>query len=332
MSENKKVLEECRRTYKEILLCHSLARYNKKFCYIKHFRDLDLSLFQENTDEYIIEAQEQGLETADEKLIILCKGEHWTWEEEDEIKKLTNEVNNLKKTKSKLFIQAQVKKIEKEIKKEAQKLAEISFRRADVMGITAEKFAEKKSNETLIFYSLFSDRELKEPFFSKEEYDELHQGEVYKLMDLYNESCQKFAYDKLQLIAASSFFMSSYGLCGDNPFTFFGKAVVEMSVYQTNLFFLGKHYKTILSQGKSPPEEYMDDPEKMVSWYDGILNAGNLESKASNTEGRSFVGASRDEMESSMSDSAGAINLNKEVVKRGGEMTFDEILKLHGHK
>ena len=42
---------------------------------------------------------------------------------------------------------------EKEIKKEAEKLAEISFRRADVMGITAEKFAEKKSNETLIFYN-----------------------------------------------------------------------------------------------------------------------------------------------------------------------------------
>jgi hypothetical protein len=37
-------------------------------------------------------------------------------------------------------------------------------------------------------------------------------------------------------------------------------------------------------------------------------------------------------MESSMSDSADAINLNKEVAKRGGEMTFDEILKLHGHK
>ena len=331
MSENKKVLDDCRRAYKEILLSHSLARYNKKFCYIKHFRDLDLSLFQENTDEYKIEAQEKGLETEEEKLAILCKGEHWTWEEEDEIKRLKTEIDSLKKTKSKLFIQIQVKEIEKKIKQEAQKLAEISLRRTDVIGVTAEKFAEKKSNETLIFYSLFSDRDLKDPFFSKEEYDELHQQEIYKLMDLYNESSLKFSYDKLQLIAACSFFMSSYGLCGDNPYTFFGKPVVNMSVYQTNLFSLGKHYKTILSQGKSPPEEYMDDPEKMVSWYDGILNADKLESKAKNTEGRSFVGASRGEMESSMSDAKEAINLNKEVSKRGGEMTFDEILKLHGH-
>ncbi len=129
MSENKKVLDDCRRTYKEILLSHSLARYNKKFCYIKHFRDLDLSLFQENTDEYIIEAQEQGLETEDEKLVILCKGEHWTWEEEDRIKELKDEVNNLNKTKSKLFIQSQIKEIEKKIKREAKKLAEISIRR-----------------------------------------------------------------------------------------------------------------------------------------------------------------------------------------------------------
>ena len=332
MSENKKVLDDCRRAYKEILLSHSLARYNKKFCYVKHFKDLDLSLFQENTDEYIIEAQEQGLETEEEKLIILCKGEHWTWEEEDEIKRLKDEVNDLNKTKSKLFIQSQIKEIEKKIKREAKKLAEISLRRAEVLGVTAEKFAEKKSNETLIFYSLFADRDLKESFFSKEEYDELHQGEIYKLMDIYNESSLKFSYDKLQLIAASSFFMSSYGLCADNPYTFFGKPVVEMSVYQTNLFSLGKHYKTILSQGKNPPEEYMNDPEKMVSWYDGIMNADKLEGKASNTEGRSFVGASRDEMESSMSDSSDAINLNKEVVKRGGEMSFDEILKLHGHK
>ena len=96
MSENKKVLDDCRRTYKEILLCHSFVRYNKKFCYIKHFRDLDLSLFQENTDEYIIEAQEQGLETESEKLVILCKGEHWSWENEDEIKNKQDVVVNVK--------------------------------------------------------------------------------------------------------------------------------------------------------------------------------------------------------------------------------------------
>ena len=331
MSENKKVLDGCRRTYKEILLSHSLARYNKKFCYIKHFRDLDLSLFQENTDEYIIEAQEQGLETEDEKLVILCKGEHWTWEEEDEIKRLKDEVNSLRKTKSKLFIQVQVKEIEKKIKEEAQKLAKISFRTADALGITAEKFAEKKSNENLIFYSLFSDRDLKKPFFSKEEYDEIHQREIYKLMDLYNESCLRFSYDKLQLVAACSFFMSSYGLCGDNPYTFFGKSVIDMSVYQTNLFSLGKHYKAILAQGKSPPDEYINDPQKMASWYDGVMNADKLEGKSDKKEGRSFVGASRGEMDSSMSDTLGAINLNKEVAKKGGEMTFDEILKLHGH-
>ena len=331
MNKDNKVLENCRKTYKEILLCHSLARYNKKFCYIKHFKDIDLSLFQENTDEYIMEAQEQGLETEKEKLTLLCKEGHWTWEEEDEIKKLKGQVDNLKRTRSKLFIQAQVKKIEKEIKAKEDKLAEVTSRRIEIVGITAEKFAEKKSNETLIFYSLFADRDLKEPFFSKEEYDEIHQGEIYKLMDLYNESCLRFSYDKLQLVAACSFFMSSYGLCGDNPLTFFGKAVIEMSVYQTNLFSLGKHYKAILSQGKSPPEEYMDDPEKMASWYDGVMNADKIEAKSDKKEGRSFVGASRDEMDSSMSDTVGAINLNKEVAKRGGEMTFDEILKLHGH-
>lgn len=332
MSGNKKVLDDCRRAYKEILLCHSLARYNKKFCYIKHFRDLDLSLFQENTDEYIIEAQEKGLETEQEKLILLCNGDHWSWENEDKIKKIKEEIDQLKKTKSKLFIQSQVKEIEKEIEEEAKKLTKISLERTQVVGITAEKLAEKKSNETLIFYSLFADRALKEPFFSKEEYDELHQDQIYVLMDLYNESCQKFAYDKLQLIAACSFFMSSYGLCSDNPFTFFGKAVVDLSVYQTNLFSLGKHYRSILSQGKIPPEEYINDPEKMASWYDGVLNADKLEAKATNTEGRSFVGASKDEIESTMSEAKGSINLNKEVAKKGGEMSFDEILKLHGHK
>jgi hypothetical protein len=332
VSENKKVLDDCRRTYKEILLSHSLARYNKKFCYIKHFRDIDLSLFQENTDEYIIEAQEKGLETEEEKLILLCKGGHWSWENEDKIKKSKEEIDHLRKTKSKLFIQSQIKEIDKEIKEEAKKLTKISLERVQVVGVTAEKLAEKRSNETLIFYSLFADRELEKEFFSKEEYDELHQDEIYKLMEIYNVSCQKFAYDKLQLIAACSFFMSSYGLCADNPYTFFGKPVVNMSVYQTNLFSLGKHYKSILSQGKVPPEEYVNDPEKMVSWYDGVLNADKLESKATNTEGRSFVGASKDEMESTMTEAKGAINLNKEVAKRGGKVTFDEILKLHGHK
>ena len=47
------------------------------------------------------------------------------------------------------------------------------------------------------------------------------------------------------------------------------------------------------------------------------MNADKLEGKSDKKEGRSFVGASRGEMDSSMSDTLGAINLNKEVAKKG---------------
>ena len=59
----------------------------------------------------------------------------------------------------------------------------------------------------------------------------------------------------------------------DDPVKFYGKNVLDLTMYQLNLFSRGKFYKSVLMEGKEPPEKYYsEDAEKglikLVQWYE----------------------------------------------------------------
>ena len=62
-------------------------------------------------------------------------------------------------------------------------------------------------------------------------------------------------------------------MCDDDPVRFYGKNVLELSMYQMNLFSRGKFYKSILVEGKDPPEQYYEEDhpnglEELAKWYE----------------------------------------------------------------
>ena len=88
-----------------------------------------------------------------------------------------------------------------------------------------------------------------------------------------------------------------------------------------------------MSNHKSPPEEYYNSPDKIIEWFE--LQSKTAEAKSSMEDkgeagGKTLIGANKDELKSMESSEEGVVNLNKEIKKHGGEMNFDEILKMHG--
>jgi hypothetical protein len=119
---------------------------------------------------------------------------------------------------------------------------------------------------------LFKDSELKEPYLTQEEFDDLSFQELGELVKIYNESIQAFTEENIKKIAVNSFFLNAFLMCDNDPVKFYGKNVLDLTVYQMTLFSRGKYYKSILTEGSEPPSEYYEDDkhgmDNLVKWYD----------------------------------------------------------------
>ena len=84
--------------------------------------------------------------------------------------------------------------------------------------------------------------------------------------------------------------------------TFFGKPVIGLTYYQVELFGYAKHFKHLMSELKSkPPEEYYDDPDKLIDFVEAGKNAEKMLEKSSKNakehEAMSVVGATAQDLE-----------------------------------
>jgi precorrin-4 methylase len=110
---------------------------------------------------------------------------------------------------------------------------------------------------------------------------------------------------------------------------------MDLTFYQAELFTHGRYFKNILQNSKNtPPDDIMNDPDKIIEWYEASTNAQEAMNKINkdSSGGSSIVGASREEMQKlgAIDDSERGIDLAAEAAKKGGELTMDDLIKLHG--
>ena len=74
-------------------------------------------------------------------------------------------------------------------------------------------------------------------------------------------------------------------------------------------------------------------------WLDSIVCRGKMagipvgkvsEIAGLEASGKSYFGANKEELKSIAKEKDGVVDLKEEVQKQGGEMNFDQILKMHG--
>jgi len=328
--------EKIRILFGDVIKGFSSTKYLNSVLYLKHLNIIDNIEVEHKKYLYFNEAQSKGLPTKDEKEAYLLKENLWTDKKNEEINKLKNLISNLKISKSKAFRQTDVDFFKKEISKEQFKLNQILIEKNELIGYTAEDHANKKVNEYFIFCSLFKKDDLKEKFFSEEDYENLSKEDIDQLTQIYNIRVQDFSSISLKKIALSSYYLNLYNVCNENIYNLYGKPVIDLTYYQIEVYNHARYFRHELSDAKhKPPPEAFEDPELLIEWLESARNAEEIMNKSSNKNKKnqdfiatSIVGASKEDV-AKISKNQEGISLQDIAKKHGGTLSMEDFIKLH---
>jgi hypothetical protein len=320
-----------RKLYRDILNGYSTFYLKDKSFSFKHLSESEVCASNEIYIKEFDKAKSDGLLSSEQKIKLLCRDKVWSEELETEIKNLHDQISTLQNTVKKLIIKSQINKINNDIKQKEDKLKTILKEKEDLLGLTADNFAYRKSNEYIIYLSLYKQDGRTQMFENEEAFGEINEIEFLQYIESYKEFVSNFNIQNIKKIAVSPFFMNTFFLCEDDPFIFYGKPIINLTQYQCDLFSLGRNYKYYLTKmGENPPTS-IKNLDELVAWYESRQTINNLKDKDSNKMGQSYVGASKEELQLMTSNSKDqVVDLAEEAQKAGGNLSFDQILKIHG--
>ncbi len=301
--------------------------------YIKHLTTFDTEEIDEKREGHFELAKSKGLPSKEDREKEIIADGDWTTEKEEKIQDLLSYIDGMTKTKSKLILQSEIKRLDTQIKESEYKLNVLYSEKSDLIGFTAENYADKKTNDFYILFTLYKDDQLKNKYFSEEALDDVSDADLSLISALYNKNMRRFKDDCLKRIALSPFFLNSFSINKDNPFIFYGKPVIQLTYYQSDLFSLGRYFKHILSEMKHPPtSDQLDDPDSLLGSHAASKNSEKALSKSKEGGATTIVGATKDDLKAmGISESKDeSIDLNKEVAKKGGPLSMQDLIKLHG--
>ena len=303
--------------------------YKNKTINIKHLTHFDVADFDLKYSVHFEEAKRQGAQTVKEREQYLITEGSWSAEKDKDIQNNQLFVSGLRDTKAKLFRQSEIDKINNSIAESEKKIRDLENEKNQLLQYTAESFANKKITEYQIFRSLFYNNQ---PFFTEEEYEQLTDNDLAEISVIYNEKFAHFNERTFRRIAISNFFLNSFYLCKDNPFTFYGKAVMQLTLFQIEVFSHAVYFKHLLNHAPSkPPQEIMEDPDKLVDWS----NANNSVKKVleSGKKPEDLVGLSGKDRET-LGLKTPNNNIHNKLIDaakaKGSALTAMEIMKLQG--
>ncbi len=324
----------------EILRGYSSVK-DEKFggFYLKH-TDYDSSEDLDELKEALMnKATKEGLPTIKQREEEIKKEGDWSGEEESEMRELRSYVSNLKDTKSKVLLKAEIESINKDIEKSSDKLENLNEQKQALIGYTAEAYASKKVNENYLVTTSFKDKELTERLITEKDYNYLQDEDITALTGVFVEDSVKFSEENIKRISLCTYFMNFFSLSDDNPMTFYGKPITKLTFNQVDLFSYGRYFKTMIqNMDRSLTSEELDDPDKIIDLFNVSKNVEKITSKTQKKEGdgkaTSIVGATKEDMErmglSSDQNHEKQVSLSQEARKQGGKLSMEDLIKLHG--
>jgi len=324
--------------YWEIVKGSSSFLCNNNQYYIKHMSPKDAGEIEVRENHYYEKARSQGIPTNEEKIKELIKEK--IYDEKDDQKIINNRLTlaNLNKTRRKLYLTRDLDNIDKQIKEINEETSLLETKKNDLLENTCETYTGKRMNEFYIYYSVYSDENCQNHAFTLEEFEELDQNELFRLVSSYSKSAHKFNNHNVKRIGVSGFFLNYFYLCDDNSYFFYGKPICNLTFYQVELFGYARYFKDLM--GKSTvkhPDEYNDNVDKIIDWYESSSNLEKLHEDKNMTNGKetavqavSVMGATKEDLKKLKQDNTGSVSLEDAAKKKGGSLSFEDLMKLHG--
>lgn len=230
--------------------------------YIKHLTQHDQTDVDDYYETELARARRKGIPSENDKRKWLEVKGLWSNRDESAIAIHRDYVKNLELTKSKAWIKSQIEQQETALAVERKALADMVARKEGLFGLTDEKVASQKMQFYYIHLSFYGDPSLCHRLYDMPTMNEMDEEESYALLTHYIEFVNRFDSSILRRLAVSPVFTNSLQLCGDNVSQFFGKPIVSLSFYQSNLLNYGLYFKSLLAHENLPPD-IRDDPDRI---------------------------------------------------------------------
>ncbi len=285
-----------RRIYADICRGYSLGIYEDKPIHVKHLTVFDETEIDSLREEVFERTRKRGIATEAERLAWLESKVLWTKKDELDLKMQRDYIVGLEKTRSKQMLQSQANQFKKQIDEANLTVGKLAYKRARLIDKTAESVADARVQYEYIRLTFFSDVELKTPLFAREDIEAFTDLEADTLLTTYIDIINQFGSEAMRHLVIQPFFTNQFYLCGDEIRAFFGKPIVDLTIYQTNLISYGQYFKGLITQNDIP-KEMANHPDKIEEY---VLRSRNMkvaaDKMAQNADRVALIGATPEDL------------------------------------
>lgn len=199
-----------------------------------------------------------------------------------------------------------------------------------MLGNTCEEYGRNKAHDFYILKSFYSDKDLINPLYSEEEYNDLTQPQIGNLIGVYNDIFSAFSEESIQYMILEEFYSPYLGFAEDSM-QFYGKPFCELTYNQVRMIVYTRIFKNIFDHNENIPEQIKKDPAALLD-YGSISDSEKekVKSKFDDSAGSTIVGASQEDYEYLGVKQTGGVSLHEEAKKKGGSLSMQDMMKLSG--
>ena len=300
--------------------------------YVRHINIRDQRYLQKYYEKYKNIALSRGVESQEDREKRVIEDGIWSPEEDQKIESLQFEVDNLKKTVKTIFLPSQQQEIRDNLQERLKELGDLLVKKKEIIGQTADDYATSRSNDEILRFSLYKDPNLSERLYSEDQFAELETWQVAQINKIQEEAHQRLSETSLQEAVLRPFFGIYLSLC-EQPSEFYGKPIVDLSVYQLKTALFGRMFHSIFQYTEDIPDNIRDNPEKLIAFSETQRNkdskggSGGLRDDASAS---AVFGATKEDMQTLDLGSGANVSLREEAAKHGGKLNMQQMMRLAG--
>ncbi len=305
---------------------YSSLVFDGEYLFLKHFCLRDQYNISKVYVEYLEIAKKRGLELESATYQKLIDAKEWTEDDELQIMQLKKYVSNLKTTKSKLLLPSEKENHQKLIDEEEKKLNNLINKKNELLGVTAENFANKMANEEFLRLLIFKDRNLKKVKFSRNDFGELRNEQVIELTNKYADISKALNDDAIQDIILQDFFNVYFSYC-ENAKDFFGKPINKLSAYQMKLSLYSKILNNIFQYHDDIPEYMRKDAKSIFLFVESKKSREKFQSSTSKDGGTAIFGATKKDIDM-LDPNSKKLSLSSLIEQNGGSLNMEQMIDL----
>lgn len=296
--------------------------------FIKHLTIMDQAEIDEQSLIYFEEAKLKEIPDFKTNYSAAIKNGTWSIEKETSLNDQKTFLNGLHQTKKNLIYEEDIENIQKDINESAEKIKNLESEKFMAIGPTIENYVDNRVRELFVLKSFFIDKEFKNILIKNDK--EVSSEDLMLLINVYNKIMSKFNIVNIKKASLNENYLSPFCLCDNDPFKFYGRAIMELSTFQIDLFIYAAKFKSIISEWQDIPKELLEDPEKLEEQFSKRENVKKIIDKNKGKGNLIIPGMDNQDLEELGLGKAAVNNkrLMEATEKAGGTLDMETGMKL----